>query len=57
MIDLSENSNDKDRWKALTKGFEMGLKEKTNNRLQELGKVTKSREISPDSNFLVSIFQ
>ncbi len=42
-IELSEKSPNKERWQALAKGFELGLSERTQNRLNELQKVKKSR--------------
>lgn len=41
--ELSDKSSKKEYWKAISQGFELGIQEKTQNRLNELEKVKKPR--------------
>ena len=43
LTELSEKSPDKERWEAMAKGFEMGLSERTQDRLKEIEKVKQPR--------------
>ncbi len=43
IAELSEKSPNNQRWQALAKGFEMGLQERKQERLNELAKTKKSR--------------
>ncbi len=48
LSELSEKSHEKERWQEISKGFEMGLLERTQNRLNELDKVKKTRGRTQD---------
>lgn len=44
MKDNAKNSSEKERWKSLSEGFELGLTEQLKQRQQVLAKIKKGRE-------------
>lgn len=41
--ELSKTSSDKERWQAISKGFDIGIAERTQDRIQKLEHAKKSR--------------
>jgi len=50
MLELSKTGKNKERWEAISKGYEMALLERTQKRQQELAKAKKGRGKSKERN-------